>query len=244
MKRIATLAVVLLSIPLCRIEPAVAQTVRSDFWVTNGYVNDVKVSNGTVYVGGAFNRVGPASGCAVPVSTTTGLPLANFPKVAGSVRTIVPDGAGGWYLGGAFSSVGGVARANLAHLASDLSVTSWNPAPDNMVECLAVSGGTVYAGGQFSFIGGQARAYVGAVDASTGLATSWNPDANSDVQTMVISGGTVYLGGSFTSLGGGATTRLYIAAVGASTGAPTSWNPGADNVVTVLAVSGGTVYAA
>src|SRR5690242_11186112 len=163
MKRIVTLAIVLLSIPLFRIEPAVAQTVRSDFWVTNGYVNVVKQSNGTVYIGGAFNRVGPATGSAVPISTTTGLPLANFPKVAGRVTAIVPDGAGGWYLGGLFSSVGGVARANLAHLASDLSVTSWNPAPDNGVLCLALSGGTVYVGGSFLNIGGQSRSFAGAV---------------------------------------------------------------------------------
>ncbi|HZE19930.1 MAG TPA: hypothetical protein VE402_07395, partial [Candidatus Angelobacter sp.] len=217
MKRVLTFAVLLLFAV-----PVYAQTVRSDFWVTDGYVNDVKESNGTVYIGGAFTRVGPASGCAVPISTTTGLPVANFPKVAGSVAAIAPDGAGGWYLGGSFVSVGGVARANLAHLASDLSVTSWDPAPDDRVECLAVTGGTVYVGGAFQNIGGQARAYAGAVDASTGLATSWNPDADSDVQTIALSGGTAYLGGSFNSLGGGATTRLYIAAVSASTGVPTS----------------------
>ena len=96
MKRFLLCSAFILSVlPILPAAPANAQTVRSDFWVTNGYVNDVKVSNGTVYIGGAFTRIGPASGCAVPVSTTTGLPLASFPKVAGSVAAIAPDGAGG-----------------------------------------------------------------------------------------------------------------------------------------------------
>src|SRR6185503_1736997 len=97
---------------------ASAQTVRSDFWVTNGYVWKAVQSGGTIYLGGLFSRVGPASGSAVPVNATTGLPVASFPKVVGTVQTIVPDGSGGWYLGGSFSSVGGIARSNLAQVAS------------------------------------------------------------------------------------------------------------------------------
>src|SRR6185503_15272958 len=42
-----------------------------------------------------------------------------FPAVEGTVNAALSDGTGGWYLGGEFESVGGVARHNLAHLRAD-----------------------------------------------------------------------------------------------------------------------------
>ena len=220
-----------------------AQIIDTTLWVTNGTVNAIVHDGTTIYIGGSFTQVGPATGSAVPLDATTGQPIA-IPKVAGLVNAVVPDGTGGWYVGGRFTHVGGVARANLAHILADNTVSAWNPnaeGPDPGVFALAVSGNTVYAGGEFTSIGGQTRNNIAALDASSGLATPWDPNAvGIDVLTLVVSGSTVYAGGYFTNIGGQA--RNHIAALDASSGLATPWNPNADAEVDALVVSGSTVY--
>lgn len=106
---------------LVAIAPGAAATpsLRSEMAVTDGVVNAVVVSGGIVYLGGAFSQAGPATGSAAALDVTTGLPLG-FPEVGGDVRAVVPDGAGGWYVGGRFTRAGGQARANLAHSAMSI----------------------------------------------------------------------------------------------------------------------------
>src|SRR5262249_2898278 len=130
------------------------------------------------------------------------------------------------YVGGAFSSLGGATRNNIAALdASTGNATPWNPDADNTVDSLAVSGATVYPGGQFGTIGGQTRNRIAALDVSSGAATSWNPDASSGsgeaVLALAVSGPTVYAGGVFTTIGG--QPRNNIAALDTTTGAATAW---------------------
>jgi hypothetical protein len=167
--------------------------------------------------------------------------VTSAPSVrGGEVYAAQPDGSDGWYIGGAFTKVGGAARNGIAHLLSDGSVDlSWNPSANGPVTALAVSGSTVYAGGEFTSIGGQPRNRIAALDAA-GSATSWNPNANGRVTAITVSGSTVYAGGVFTSIGG--QVRNRIAAIDLS-GSATSWNPNADNYVEAITVSGSTVYA-
>jgi len=157
---------------------AQSSTPREETWVTNGTVRAIVRTTDTVYIGGAFTYVGPCTGSGVPLDATTGLPLATFPKVNGPVSACIADGSGGWYIGGEFTQVGGVARNRIAHILADGSVDlSWNPNANNSVQALAVSGTTVYAGGGFTSIGGQTRNSIAALDAATGNATAWNPNA-------------------------------------------------------------------
>ena len=192
--------------------PIRAQSVRTDLWVTNGTVNAVVEAGGVIYIGGVFTQVGPASGGAVPLDASTGLPLA-LPKVAGIVSVVAPDGAGGWYVGGLFTHVGGVPRSNLAHIRADHTVSAWNPNADGRVYALAVSGSTVYAGGYFTSIGGQLRNRIAALDATSGLATAWDPNPDGVVYALAMSGSTVYAGGGFYSIGG--QPQAYVAAIAA-----------------------------
>lgn len=220
--------------------PSRAQTIRTDLYATNGTVNAVVASGTSIYIGGSFSQVGPATGGAAPIDISTGA-LLGFPRVNGTVLALASDGAGGWYVGGSFTHVGGVPRTNLAHLESDYTVSDWSPEPVGLVYSLAVSGSTVYAGGSFVTIGGQSRGRIAALDGTTGLATAWNPGADGIVQALVVSGSVVYAGGQFSSIGG--ETRSRIAALDATSGLATSWDPNSNGTVQALAVSGGTVYA-
>jgi trimeric autotransporter adhesin len=237
-------------------------------WITSGIIDGngtvyAIVDNSTmVYIGGYFDYVGPNTGFGAPLNTLDGsLPLT-YPKVNGVVNVAVPDGSGGWYIGGDFTrvrdNVGDYQRNYLAHirLSGDTFVVdpTWAPEPSNIdpdsyatVLALAVSpdGNTVYAGGAFDTIGGQPRNYIAALNAAgNGDATPWDPNANDWVRTLAVRGTTVYAGGDFSTIG--RQPRNYIAALNAAgNGDATTWNPNANDWICALAVSPDniTVYA-
>jgi hypothetical protein len=233
-----------------------AQVVRQDFWAPNGTVSALLADRGILYVGGTFDHVGPRTGPGVPLDISTASPMTGFPRVEGSypftpfVYAAVSDGKGGWFIGGTFITVGGQGRQKLAHIASDMSVTSWNPGCNGTVYSLALDGSTLYVGGVFTSLGGQARNRVGAVDALTGSTTTWDPNVTCvsttpEVDALAVGGTSVYLGGLFCSVGG--LNRPGIAAVSKATGLPTGWNPGGSGSGSgprfrAIAVAGPVVY--
>ena len=220
----------------------VSDTPNPNTWVTDGTVYAIATAGPITYIGGGFTYVGPNTGSGALISPTTGNPISPYLRINGPIYAVVPDGSGGWYIGGAFTQVAGVDRSRIAHILSNGALDNcWNPGANNDVLALGVSGGTIYAGGRFTTIGGQARNYIAAIDITTGLATPWNPNASYYVHVLAVSGGTIYAGGEFSVIGG--YTRYYLAAIDAVTGAVKPWNPIANSNVFALAVSGGTVYA-
>jgi hypothetical protein len=208
----------------------------------NGSVRAIHKEAGTVYVGGdftAFDAYHQSSG--VALSGIDGQPYCTFPKVNGEIFATVPDGNGGFYIGGDFTMVGEKSRNRTAHINAQGEVTDWDPNANSRVLSLAVDGSLVYAGGDFTSIGGQSRTRIAALDAATGDATSWNPNANNSVLSLTVDGATVYAGGAFTSIGG--QSRNYITALDSATGNATPWNPNASSYVRSLAMNGATVYA-
>ena len=209
-------------------------------------VNAIGVSGSTVYLGGYFTTAGgTARNSAAAVDTagtlTSWNPDLNSVYGRSTVNAIGVSGST-VYLGGDFTTVRGTSRNNAAAVATDGTLTSWNPALNGPVSAIGVSGSTVYLGGQFTTVGGTARNYAAAVD-TAGTLTSWNPDLNSGgrstVSAIAVSGSNVYLGGSLTTVGG--TTRNYAAAVDTA-GTLTSWNPDMNGDVYAIAVSGSNVY--
>ena len=119
----------------------------------------------------------------------------------------ISDGSGGWYIGGAFTRIGGSVRRRLAHVLSDGTVDPvWFPNVDSddvasEVYALALSQGVLYVGGSFLNIDDQRRYSIAAISASTGSVTSWAPSAIPDeVRSLAVDGGVVYAGGGFTTL--------------------------------------------
>ena len=228
-------------------DPARAQSIRADLAYPNRQVSAAVVSGSTLYIGGSFDHVGFTTGNAVPIDAATGQ-VQPFPIVDGEVRAVAPDGAGGWYIGGSFQTVGGLPRNRIARILADNTVSGWNPNTNDGVfdiYAITVSGSIVYVGGEITNIGGQARNNIAALEAATGNATVWNPSANGRVSTLVVNGTLVYAGGSFTSIG--SQPRNQIAALDAATGLATGWNPNVatslNTSVNAILVSGSTIYA-
>ena len=171
--------------------------------------------NGTRFIGGDFSSYNPwITGRGAWVDSTSGSVDATFGSVSGGdVFASVPDGAGGVFIAGAFSSVDGIGRNRVAHINSNGEVDSvFAPgAINNEVWGLDVDSNAVYIGGKFTTVDGVTRNNVAALDRTTGALLSWNPSASSWVHTVAVSGTSVFLGGRFTTVGG--LSRIEVAKV-------------------------------
>ncbi len=79
-------------------------------WETNGTVRAIAIDGDYSYLAGSFDYVGPSNGSGVKLTTTSASPDMGFPQVDGEIHTSVSDGAGGLYIGGTFTTLGGVSR--------------------------------------------------------------------------------------------------------------------------------------
>ena len=85
---------------------ALSSIPNEDTWIANDTVNAIADNGTTIIIGGDFTYVGPYTGHGVPLDASSGSPKTPYPKVDGDVYAVVPDGSGGWYIGGAFARVG------------------------------------------------------------------------------------------------------------------------------------------
>jgi hypothetical protein len=226
-------------------EGAHAASLQDSMWGPHGLAESmVRIGDRVFLAGLGTTAVGPNLGGAVILGAADGKVVPGFPRVyapAGTqVKCVVPDGAGGWFIGGRFTRVGGLSRSNVAHVLADGSVAAWNPGTNDIVSTLLLDGGVLYLGGTFTQVGGQARSRVAAVDAATGGVTPWNPNASGMVSTLAADASSVYLGGLFSAVGG--QPRSYLAAVTKSTGAVTAFAPAPSDAVFELELDGGKLY--
>jgi hypothetical protein len=233
--------------PVANAAPQDETTILGGNYFNNSVSEVVVDADGIAYVGGSFTSVGKESALAASISTTTGeLVTGELGLDTGGgeeVTAVASDGSGGWYIGGYFSSVAGVAINNLAHIESDGSVDeTWNPNPNDQIYSISVSGSDIYVAGTFGTIGGQFRGSVAKLNNTNGNAdATWDPDPDDYVTGVVVSGSDVYAFGDFASIGG--QSRNYLAKLNNTNGnADATWNPAPDSSVADVKVSGSDVY--
>lgn len=165
-------------------------------------------ATGTRYVGGDFTSYHAwDTGIGGAVDAVTAAVDPSFPYVEGwpYAEVVVPDGSGGWFIGGGINNVDGQSVSRVAHLNADGSLdTSWAPSVTggNGVWAMAKVGNTLLIGGDFLQVNGTTRTRLAALDATTGALLSWAPTANSTVHNMAVYGNTVYIVGQFRNLAG------------------------------------------
>jgi hypothetical protein len=207
---LAATAVLITPVP-ANAAPALTYVPDSAWWGTNGRVNDIVAQGNRVYISGGFDYVGPATGHGVAVDATSGVSRVPVPMIDGPVYAAVPDGTGGWYLGGDFRHVGGQFRRDAAQIDANGQVTGWNPKPDDVVRALAVLGSQVVLGGNFTQVGQTpvTATRIGSVDLNKGDATpGFSASANGAVLELLSSGSSLYVAGSFTAVSGVARSGL------------------------------------
>ncbi len=179
----------------------------------NNTVNTIAFSGNVVYVGGQFTSAGGQTRNRLAgLDATTGLAtswnpnVTDFTVLTPAVVNIIAVEGSTLYIGGLFSSVGGLTRDGAASFDITTGLTTaWNPSFNDgggrNITGLAFRNNLVYLGGNFTRIGGQNRARLAAVDATTGLATSWNPSSNDIFYTFTLGNNFLYVGGRFSTIG-------------------------------------------
>jgi hypothetical protein len=159
-----------------------------------------------------------------------------------TVYAIEPDGLGGAFVGGQFTTVNQNRRNNLAHIDSNGQLSSWDVATDAVVRSLKLSGSTLFAGGDFTA--------VGVVDESSFAVNTINGQvetfglsvAGSINTTLELDDGSIIVGGSFTRILGHRIS--YLAKINSDGTLNPDWSSSysLNGSVIALALSGSTLF--
>ena len=202
-RRSAVVLVALLVLPMLLAVlagPGRAQGLQNNLGVTDGSVYAETISGNTLYVGGNFFRVGPASGGWAQVDSVGNL-VSPVPLIQGYVFCSAADGQGGWFVGGEFNGALGQSRGNLAHFDAAGNLYPWNPGASGRVSSMLLFAGHLYIGGSFSFVHGQPRNNLAVVDTASGNVGSWQPNVDGEVDAITPFGSTFLVGGNFQHVG-------------------------------------------
>lgn len=212
-------------------------------WQANNTVRVEVVSGNIAYIGGQFTSVFPAGSTGTTGAVTrngvaainldTGALLPWNPNVTGgTVYAIEVDpNSGNVFLGGGFTTVGGVTHKKIVQVTSAANsgtgavVTAFHsPTPNGAVRGFNVLGSQVYIGGAFTKLGSNVRSYIARENDATGaLDSTWTPVVDGEVHAINFdTGGTrVVLGGFFRNLNG--ASFIGVGAVDTATGATLPW---------------------
>ena len=169
------------------------------------------------------------------------------PNVNGTVHVVVTQPDGKILIGGAFTSVLGVTRNNIARLNPDGTLdTAFDPNANSAVHSIAVTpGGTIFMGGDFTAVAPNG----GAAETRNHIARLWpdgtltrlllepvfDPNANDTVRSIVVLPDlSIVVGGDFDTIGGQA--RNHIARLSFDGVLDTAFDPNANFAVASLAV--------
>lgn len=234
---LAVLTVVGLGVPwTASLAQAAYNPVPRPAWnPTSGRVYAMARVGNAIVLGGSFTALwSPVNGVAVArnylaaVDATTGELLPWNPNSNGEVRALEASADGTTvYVGGAFTSIGGVAKARLAAVSvpDGTVVAGFTANAAATVTALELSGPTLYVGGYFTTLGGKPRQRLAAVDAGNGaVSATFTGSADAAVRSILASpdGTTLAVGGEFATLSG--APRAFLGSIDRN-GVATSWTP-------------------
>ncbi|MBL9187832.1 MAG: hypothetical protein JNK23_10160 [Opitutaceae bacterium] len=173
------------------------------------------------------------------------------PDVDGVVFTVVTQPDGKLIIGGQFSTVGGVARSNVARLNADGSVdAAFNPSPNGPVRAiLLLPDNRLVLGGDFTALQPGAtgavttRNRIARVQANGALDAAFNPNLGGALQPQVHAlalqaGGQIVAGGTFTTAQpaglAAAVERKYLARFNADGSLDNTFDPAPNGFVLAL----------
>ncbi|GAA1142156.1 hypothetical protein [Nocardioides aquiterrae] len=164
--------------------------------VANGRVDQVVSSGDRVFARGGFTTIGRYTGPGRVLDTATGADRPAPVLPSGQVSVTVPDGQGGWYVGGDFGVDHPTSRGGgLQHVLADGTADpDFHATTDGLVSALALQGDTLYVGGDFGHLGAATRGNLGAVSATDGSTQPFRADQDTRVTELEAGAGRVYVG--------------------------------------------------
>ena len=209
----------------------------------------VALPDGKMLVGGFFDSIGGGAHSGLARLNNNGTLDASFSGVTGAgqrVYAIAVQADGKVVIGGAFTQVNGVARANIARLNANGTLdNTFNPGANDIVNSLAVQAdGQIIAAGSFTTMGGFTRNRIARLTSGGSIDANYNPNVNNTIQTILLQGtGKLLIGGSFTTAGG--QTHNRIARINSDGAVDGTFTIGAnDDVYSLAAHFNGIVVAA
>lgn len=192
------------------------KSIDSLNFATDGAVNTMVINGNSLYFGGKFNHVGKKRGPVAFFNNGSSTPDKNKPVVgdirpywmSDQVNAVVPDGAGGWYIGGKFTKINNKEHLRLAHIlpnntldhSFDMAFTSGE------INVLKTDDKFLYVGGKFSINDNSGTTHLNIlrinVDTKV-IDPSWNPglDNSTQVSKIELSSDKVILAGSIGTVG-------------------------------------------
>lgn len=187
---------------------AVSQTPEFSVSVDGVVYGAVELPSGRTIVGGDFSKVGSQTHLNAGAFLRSGYADAQFnADTDGIVYAVAASADGGTvYLGGSFSQVNGVPRANLAAVdaVTGSVLPDWQADTNGAVRALDVYGDVLYVGGQFNVLDGEQKGRLVSLDANGELKPGFFPRPNWTIRDISVSsdGSKIYAVGGFTAIGG------------------------------------------
>jgi hypothetical protein len=187
----------------------------------DGQVRALLFDGTYVWTGGAFTNIsgGYTPGLALFWAGSGWYTAGYVSGGSQSVSAIAWDGASYYYVGGNFTSIGGVSALNIAVFDG----FNWYPLGSGVngtVSALALNNGALYAGGSFTSAGGASANRIAKWDGASWSALGSGITGSSSsaaVTAIVFRGSDLFAGGTFTNAGG-----VYAAGIAKWDG--TSWS--------------------
>lgn len=221
-------------------------TPNANMWITDGVVNCVVTSGSTIYLGGNFNNVGPATGGGfisrrnlAALDAATGIATGWNPDADGHVHAMAIH-QDRIYIGGDFYTISGVSRERLAAVDESGALLGWAPFTNDRVRAITTDGTRVFVGGDFTSVSLIGRSRLAAIDAATGAVTGWNPNPDGPIHAIALGGGRMFVGGVFDTIA--LQPRNSIAEVDPISGGSPDFDPNCDLYVYALVIDGQTLY--
>ncbi|MCK6438873.1 MAG: hypothetical protein L6Q71_01575 [Planctomycetes bacterium] len=159
-------------------------------------------------------------------------PVLDVPDVDGTVYALA-ERNGVIYLGGQFTTCGGLPRKNIAAIDfATRSVTDWAPQVEGTVHAIEVTDAHAFVGGRFTVPGKRTLNNLACIDIDDDDAMPEFPAADAGVFALEMVGNDLYVGGAFRHLSGEWCPHLGRLSVKADgTADLADWNPALNGTV-------------
>lgn len=176
-------------------------------WTPTGTVAAATLNGETLFVGGAFDQVGPSSGAFALADPDDGA-ITTPTRLTAEVTAIEPDGHGGWFVATSPGPTPGL-WPTVEHLRSDgTRDPAWTPpVVTGGIRDLARAGNRLFMTGFWFEVNGMNRRHVVALDTTTGALLPWDAGLAETASSrsnapyalgVATANGRVYVSGLFT----------------------------------------------